>query len=63
MPHLLFFMLYVSFTYLELLMAVEQQHVDRLELRNISVPLKLLPHLGPDRRDRHVQRVHLLDLG
>lgn len=49
--------------YLELLVAVEQQHIHRLQLRDISVPLKLLSDLGADGGDGHVERVHGLDLG
>lgn len=43
-------------------MTVKQQHVYRLDLRHVSVPLKLLPYLGSDLGDRHVQGVHLLNL-
>ena len=43
-------------------MTVEQQHVYRLNLRHVSVPLKLLPYLGSDLGNRHVQGVHLLNL-
>jgi hypothetical protein len=43
--------------------AVEKQHVDRLDLVDVAVSLKLLAHLGAERRDGQVQRVHGLDLG
>ena len=49
--------------YLELLVAVHEQHVHRLQLRHVSVPLELLPYLGADGGDGHVERVHGLDLG
>ena len=49
--------------YLVLLVAVEQQHIDRGELRDVSVSLELLSYLCADGRDGHVERVHLLDLG
>lgn len=48
--------------YLKLLVTVEQQHVYRLNLRHVSMPLKLLPYLGSDLGNRHVQGVHLLNL-
>jgi len=47
---------------LKLLVTVEQQHVYRLNLRHVSMPLKLLPYLGSDLGNRHVQGVHLLNL-
>jgi len=49
--------------YLELLVAVEKQHVHRIQLRDISVPLKLLSDLCADGGDGHVERVHGLNLG
>ena len=49
--------------YLELLMTIEQQDIHRPKLRYVSMPLKLLPYLGSNRRDGHVQGVHLLDFG
>lgn len=50
-------------THLKLLMAIEQQHVHRLELIHVSVSLELLPYLGANGGDGHVEGVHLLDLG
>jgi len=44
------------------LVRVEDQDIDGLELLDISVPLELLPDLGANGRNRHVQGVHLLDL-
>lgn len=52
----------VRHAYLELLVAVEQQHVDRLELVDVSVALELLAHLGPQLGHGHAERVHVLDL-
>jgi len=43
-------------------MALEQQHIDDLQLAHIAVLLKLLADLGPDRRHGDVERVHRLDL-
>jgi hypothetical protein len=44
-------------------MAVVDKDVDSLELCDIAVALELLPHLGANGRDGHVQGVHGLDLG
>ena len=44
-------------------MAFVDQDIDGLELCDIAVTLELLPHLGADSRDGHVQGVHGLDLG
>ena len=49
-------------TNLVLLVRVEKEDIDSLELLNVSVSLELLPHLGADSRDWHVERVHCLDL-
>ena len=49
--------------YLEFGMAFVDEDVDSLELCDVAVALKLLPHLGADGRDGHVQGVHGLDLG
>jgi hypothetical protein len=53
----------VLLPYLELLVTVEQQHIHRLELIHVSMPLELLPHLRPKCRYGHVERVHGLHLG
>lgn len=50
-------------SYLEFLVAIEEQHIDGPQLVYISMPLELLSHLRPDRRHGEVQRVHGLDLG
>jgi hypothetical protein len=44
-------------------MAVVDKDVDGLELCDVAVALELLPHLGANGRDGHVQGVHGLDLG
>ena len=44
-------------------MAVVDEDVNGLELRDVAVALELLPHLGANGRDGHVQGVHGLDLG
>lgn len=49
--------------YLEFGMAFVDKDVGSLELRDVAVALELLPHLGADGRNRHVQGVHGLDLG
>lgn len=48
--------------YLELLVAVEEQHVDGPELVYVSVALEFLAHLGSQLGDGHAERVHVLDL-
>lgn len=50
-------------TYLEFSVAVVDEDVDGLELCDVAVALELLPHLGANGRDWHVQGVHGLDLG
>lgn len=50
-------------THLELGVAVVDEDVDGLELRDVAVALELLPHLGPDGGNGHVEGVHGLDLG
>lgn len=49
--------------YLEFGMAFVDEDVGGLELGDVAVALELLPHLGADGRDGHVQGVHGLDLG
>jgi hypothetical protein len=49
--------------YLILLMAIEQQHIHRLQLRHIAMSLELLPYLCPDRRYWQAQGIHLFDFG
>lgn len=44
--------------FLELHMRLRDQHIHRLQLLHVSVPLKLLPYLCADRRDGQVERVH-----
>ena len=44
-------------------MAVVDEDIDGLELCDVAVALELLPHLGANGRDGHVQGVHGLDLG
>ena len=44
-------------------MTVVDEDVDGLELCDVAVALELLPHLGANGRDGHVQGVHGLDLG
>ena len=44
-------------------MAVHDEDVGSLELRDVAVTLKLLPHLGADGGDGHVEGVHGLNLG
>ena len=53
----------IESAYLEFGMAFVDQDIDSLELCDVAVALELLPHLGADSRDRHVQGVHGLDLG
>ena len=49
--------------YLELRMAMKKQHIHHRQLIDISMSLELLPYFRSHLRDRHVERVHLLDLG
>lgn len=49
-------------TNLVLRMALEQQHIDNVQLVDVAVALELLADLGPDRRHGDVERVHRLDL-
>ena len=49
--------------YLEFGMAFVDEDVGSLELRDVAVALELLPHLGANGGDGHVQGVHGLDLG
>jgi len=42
-------------------MRIKQQHVRRLNLIDISVPLKLLSHFCTQGRDGEVERIHVLD--
>lgn len=44
-------------------MPLEQQDIDRLQIVDEHVALKLLAHLGPDGRSGEVDRVELDDLG
>ena len=53
--------LHMRGTYLKFLVTVEKQHVRRLQLRHISMPLELLSHLRAEGRHGHVERVHCLD--
>jgi hypothetical protein len=48
-------------TYLELRVALEQQHVHRRHLVHISMSFKLLSDLRPDSGHWHVEGVHVLD--
>jgi hypothetical protein len=57
------YMLPAEYAYLEFGMAVVDKDVDGLELCDVAVALELLPHLGANGRDGHVQGVHGLDLG
>ena len=50
-------------SYLKLRMAMKKQHIHHRQLINISMSLKLLPYFRSYLRDRHIKRVHLLDLG
>lgn len=51
-----------SLTHLKLLMTIKDQHIHRLQLRHISMPLEFLPHLRPYGRHGHVEGVHRLNL-
>jgi hypothetical protein len=57
------YMLPAEYAYLEFGMAVVDKDIDSLELCDVAVALELLPHLGANGRDGHVQGVHGLDLG
>lgn len=48
---------------LELLVRLEQQHVDGLQLVDEAVSLEFLPYLGAQRGDGEVEGVHGLDFG
>lgn len=60
---LVFYSPYCGRAYLEFDVAVVDEDVGGLELRDVAVALKLLPHLGADGGDGHVEGVHGLDLG
>jgi hypothetical protein len=49
-------------SYLIFRMALEEQHIHDRQSIHITMSLELLPHLRPQRRHGHVQRVHILDL-
>jgi hypothetical protein len=42
-------------------MTLKKQHIHHPNLVHISMPLKLLPHLRPQRRNRNIERIHRLD--
>lgn len=50
-------------TDLELGVALEQQHVNHVELTDVAVPLELLADLCTDSGNGEVQGVHGLDFG